>query len=65
MKKLFLMFFAMVFSTQTFAQTAALKQQTDWLTSQLNRLVINDDDKGMTVNDKNLSQYFRLLEVKC
>ena len=51
MKKLFVMFFAVVFSTQTFAQTAALKQQTDWLTSQLNKLVIDDDNRKMNVND--------------
>ena len=45
MKKLFLMFFAVVFSTQIYAQSAALKQQTDWLTTQLNKLVIDDEVK--------------------
>ena len=48
----------MVFSTQTFAQTAALKQQTDWLTSHLNKLVIDDDEKGKTVNDKKSKPIF-------
>lgn len=58
MKKLFLMFFAVVFSTQTFAQTAALKQQTDWLTSQLNKLVIDDDNRKMNVNDRKSKPVF-------
>ena len=58
MKKLFLIFFAVVFSTQTFAQTTALKQQTDWLTTQLNKLVIDDDAKKISVNDKKATPVF-------
>ena len=52
------MFFAVVFNTQTFAQTAALKQQTDWLTSHLNKLVIDDDDRKMNINDKKSKPVF-------
>ena len=52
------MFFAVVFSTQTFAQTAVLKQQTDWLTSQLNKLVVDDDNRKMNVNDKKSKPVF-------
>ena len=58
MKKLCVMFFTVVFSTQTFAQTAALKQQTDWLTSHLNKLVIDDDDRKMNVNNKKSQPVF-------
>ena len=52
------MFFAVVFYTETFAQTAALKQQTDWLTSQLNKLVIDDDNRKMNVNDRKSKPVF-------
>ncbi|WP_435357321.1 hypothetical protein [Emticicia sp. SJ17W-69] len=64
MKKLFVMFFAVLLSTQTFAQTAALKQQTDWLTSQLNKLVIDDDNRKMNVNDHKSKPTFSFVGSK-
>lgn len=64
MKKLFLMLFVVVFSAQTFAQSTTLKQQTDWLTSRLNKLVINDDDKGLTINSKKAKPTFSFVGSK-
>jgi len=49
MKKLILTLGIILGFTQIFAQTA-LKQQTDWLSSYLNKLVVEDDDRKMNVN---------------
>jgi hypothetical protein len=58
MKKLSLIVFAVVFTAQTYAQTTSLKQQTDWLAGQLNKLVIDDDEKGLNVNGKKSKPVF-------
>jgi hypothetical protein len=58
MKKLSLIVFAVVFTAQTYAQTTPLKQNTDWLANQLNKLVIDDDDKGLNVNGKKSKPVF-------
>ncbi len=52
MKKLFLMFFVLVATTKINAQSSSLKQQTDWLTAQLNKFVIDDDDVKMKSKSK-------------
>jgi hypothetical protein len=52
MKKLTLIVLAVIFTAQTYAQTTSLKQQTDWLAGQLNKLVIDDDDVKMKSKSK-------------
>lgn len=49
MKKLLLTLSLFSCSTFIFAQST-LKANTDWLTTHLNKLVINDDDKQLNVN---------------
>jgi hypothetical protein len=57
MKKLFLTFSLLICTTLIFAQST-LKTHTDWLTTRLNKLVIDDDDKKLTVNDKKSKPVF-------
>ena len=57
MKKLFLTLSLLTCTTLIFAQST-LKAQTDWLTTRLNKLVIDDDDKKLTINDKKAKPIF-------
>lgn len=57
MKKLLLTLSLITCTTLIFAQSA-LKTNTDWLTTHLNKLVIDDDDKQMNVNGKKSKPVF-------
>lgn len=57
MKKLLLTLSLLTCSTLIFAQSA-LKTNTDWLTTHLNKLVIDDDDKQLNVNGKKSKPVF-------
>ena len=51
MKKLLLTLGLIICSTLIFAQSA-LKANTDWLTTHLNKFVIDNDDKQLNINGK-------------
>lgn len=51
MKKILLILSLLTSSTLIFAQSA-LKANTDWLTTHLNKLVVDNDDKQLNLNGK-------------
>ena len=57
MKKLLLTLGLMICSILIFAQSA-LKANTDWLTTHLNKLVVDNDDKQLNLNGKKSKPVF-------
>jgi hypothetical protein len=59
MKSLFTLTFVICLTLQASAQSAAFKQNTQWLENKLNTLVIDDDDKKLEVNGKKSHPTFK------